>query len=120
MIVEPVPNTTEVLEDNDQLIVPVQFEAVRTIGVLAQTLFAEAIIVRVIPTPPTFIVVCAVAAQVPVPQVTEYVVVEAGVTTVESVVAPFDHKIPPEQLLTVRVTGSLPQVLVFEANIVGV
>jgi hypothetical protein len=51
----PVPKVTAVLEVNDQVIVPVQFMAVKVIGVLAQTLFTEAIMVGVIPSPPTLI-----------------------------------------------------------------
>lgn len=94
--------------------------AVKITGVLAQTLFAEAVIVGVIPKPPTLIVFCTVAAHVPVPHVTEYTVVAEGVTEIESVVSPFDQSVPPVQLLTVNVTGSPPQVLSFEAKIDGV
>jgi hypothetical protein len=67
----PVPKVTAVFEVSDHVIVPVQLVADNMIGVFAQILLLEDVIVGVIPKPPTFTAFCAVAAQVPVPQVTE-------------------------------------------------
>jgi hypothetical protein len=67
----PVPKVTTVFEVSDHVIVPVQLAADKVIGVFGQILFFDDVIVGVIPKPPTLTAFCAVAAQVPVPQVTE-------------------------------------------------
>ncbi len=75
--------------------------------------------ISVMEVPETVTVTLSAAAQVPVPQVAEYIVVIAGVTVIELVVAPVFHTKPLLQLVAVKTTDAFAQTVSLDAVTIG-